>query len=425
MTEIRLGFGSDSVKFVFADDQFQLLTSEAAQPPPLTDVEINDQLSSPIASPTIEESFSSGDTVLIVVSDATRATASGQILNLLVRRLIQEGVSPAEIAIIFSTGIHRPVTAEEKIKLLTPFIAQRIRTLDHFASDPAALVSLGTTARNTPVELNGALRSFSKVITTGGINFQYFAGFTGGRKSVCPGLASARTIAATHMLAMDFETGERRAGVGVGRLEGNAVSEECERVAEFVEPSWGINAVVDNQGRAVRIYAGDWRASHRNACADYLAQHAIAIDQKRDLVVVSCGGDPYDINLIQAHKSMEMAAQATNEGGTIVLLAECSDGLGRPDFLKWFAAANSRELARQLRDSYEVNGQTAWSLMTKTEKFRVILVSKLPADDVRLMRMLPAASLDEAMQIVDSARVGYVMPHGARFLPQARHRPLD
>ena len=195
--------------------------------------------------------------MLIVVSDATRATGSAQILNLLVRLLIQIGVSPADLAIIFATGIHRPVSPQEKLELLSPFIAQRVRTIDHAAYDPSAMISLGTTERGTPIEVNRSLKDFSHVVLTGGIGFHYFAGFTGGRKSICPGLASARTIEATHMLALDFENGGRRAGVGTAQLEGNAVHEECERVAAMIGPRFSVNSVVDARGRTVRIHAGE------------------------------------------------------------------------------------------------------------------------------------------------------------------------
>ena len=94
--------------------------------------------------------------------------------------------------------------------------------------------------------------------------------------------------------------------------------------------------------------------------------------------------------LIQAHKALDIAAHACSEGGTILLLAECRDGLGRSDFLKWFAEKDSRSLENRLRESYEVNGQTAWSLLTKAERYRVHLVSQLPDEDVRQMRMIPA-----------------------------------
>src|SRR5687767_2179310 len=220
---------------------------------PLSDFEVGAAFDAPIASRPLDEIAGSDDSVLIVVSDATRATASAQIVNLLVRRLIQSGVSPARIAIIFATGIHRPVSEKEKVELLTPFVAQRLKVFQHDAYDPAMLTTLGTTASGVAVEVNSALKEFSCVILTGGITFHYFAGFTGGRKSICPGLASAKTIEATHMLALDFEAGGRKAGVDISKLAGNLVHEECERIAALVAPAFSIVTEVDELGRAVKI----------------------------------------------------------------------------------------------------------------------------------------------------------------------------
>lgn len=418
MTEIQLAYGREALNFAFDQNRFEVLGGTSADEKPLTDIEIGEAFSAPVESPPLDDLFSPGDSVLIVVSDSTRATASAQIVNLLVRRLIQNGVAPGNLAIIFATGIHRSVSPTEKIELLTPFIAQRVKTIDHDAYDPSTMVSLGTTARGTAVEVNRALKDFDHVVLTGAIGFHYFAGFTGGRKSICPGLASARTIEATHLLALDFESGGRRAGVGPGFLEGNAVHEECERVAAMIEPRFIINSVVDDRGRAVQIYAGDWRAAHARGCKAYLANHATEIRATRDLVIVSCGGSPYDLNLVQAHKALDMAAQACTEGGTIILLARCNEGLGHPDFLKWFAAENSRAVETRLRDSYEVNGQTAWALLTKAERFRIQLVSDLPDDSVRSMRMTPARSLSEALVQTNAETPGYLMPRGQAVLPR-------
>jgi nickel-dependent lactate racemase len=417
MLSLKLGYGHDSNSFLYDEARFQLLEAEAREQQPLTDAEIGKALDAPIDSPPLEEIVKAGESVLIVVSDATRATASGQVVNLLVRRLIELGVAPVDISIIFATGIHRAVTEDEKRTLLTPFIAQRIKTITHDALDAASMIQLGTTERGTPVEVNRALKEFDHVILTGAIGFHYFAGFTGGRKSICPGLASARTIEATHNLALDFERGGRRAGVGTGLLAGNAVHEECERVAALIAPSFLINTVTDERGRAVRVYAGDWRAAHRVACAEYADAHSVKIETKRDLVIASCGGSPWDINLIQAHKSLDMAAHACREGGDIILLAECVDGFGRADFLKWFDAADSRALEERLREHYEVNGQTAWSLLVKAEKFRVHLISKLAETDVRQMRMIPARSLDEALARLEPKTQGYIMPRASSLLP--------
>jgi nickel-dependent lactate racemase len=417
MPEIKLSYGREAVSFAYDAARFRVLEADAREVRPLTDVEIGAAIDAPLGSPLLEEIISAGETVLIVVSDATRASGSAQVVNLLVRRLIESGVSPIDINIIFATGLHRPTTPEEKRELLTPFIVQRIKTLDHDAYDSSSMVQLGATKRGTSIELNRALKEHDHVILTGALGFHYFAGFTGGRKSICPGLASAPTIEATHMLALDFERGGRRQGVGTGLLEGNAVHEECERAAASVSPSFLINTVVDERGRIVRLYAGDWREAFLRGCAQYLAEHSVHIEEKRRVVLASCGGSPWDINLIQAHKSLEMAAQACLEGGDIILLAECADGFGRADFLKWFDAPGSSALESRLGERYEVNGQTAWSLLVKAEKFRVHLVSKLADEDVRQMRMRPAATIDEALARVNQDGEGYIMPRAASLLP--------
>ncbi|HVS82699.1 MAG TPA: nickel-dependent lactate racemase [Pyrinomonadaceae bacterium] len=419
MPTIELGYGPGAIKFDYEGARFEVLAPDESKAHPLTDAEIGAALDAPIDSRPLEDLVAPGDSVLIVASDATRATGSAQIINLLVRRLIQIGTPPSDIAIIFATGIHRPVRQEEKLELLSPFIAQRIRTIDHDAHRPSQLTQVGVTASGQAVEVNRALKDFSKVILTGAVGFHYFAGFTGGRKALCPGLASAETIKATHMLALDFERGGRRAGVGAGLLEGNAVSEECERVAAMIDPAFIVNAIVDQRGCIEQVFAGDWRAAHARACEAYASSHTQRIPEKRELVTVSSGGSPYDINMIQAHKALDMAAHACVEGGTIVLLAECGDGLGRADFLKWFESADSRALEARLREAYEVNGQTAWALLTKTERFRVHLITKLSDDDVRRMRMIPGRSLDEAMADVPPNTKGYIMPRGAALLPVA------
>lgn len=417
MNEIHLPYGRDVVEFGWDGDRFAVVADRTTSAKPLTDFEVGAALDSPIQSPPLDEIVDSDDSVLIVVSDATRPTASAQVVNLLVRRLVQLGVSPAQMAVIFATGIHRPVTEQEQTELLTPFIVQRLQVLQHDAYDASKLISFGATPSGLEVELSSALQRYSRVILTGGVNFHYFAGFTGGRKSICPGLASAETIKATHMLALDFETGGRKAGVGTGLLDGNAVHEACERVAEMVEPAFGVNTIVDSSKRAVKLFCGNWRLAHRAACEHYLEHHSIRIPEQREVVIASCGGFPYDINLIQAHKALDMASYACRDGGTIVLLAECRDGLGRPDFLKWFESANARSLADRLRGEYEVNGQTAWALLTKAERYRICLVSDLPDEQVRLMHMTPVGSIAEALE-GSGQQTGFIMPRGAAVLPR-------
>jgi lactate racemase len=418
MAQLELGYGREKVQFDYDEERFIVIAPpEDERAPPLSDAELGALIDDPVDAQPLEECISPGESVLVVVSDATRATASAQVVNLLARRLIQLGVAPADLRIIFATGIHRAVSAQERDELLSPFITQRLRTLAHDAHDAAQHVQLGVTERGTPIEVNCALVEHDHVLLTGGITFHYFAGFTGGRKSICPGLASARTVAATHLHALDPQTGGRRAGVGTGRLDGNAVHEECERVAAEVAPSFLLNTVVDERGRAVNLYAGHWRTAHRLGCAEYADAHTIKVEEKRPVVIVSGGGLPHDLNLIQAHKALDMAAHACTEGGAIILLAECRDGTGRADFLRWFDATDARALAARLLADYAVNGQTAWTLLDKAERFRVQLVSQLAEGDVRRMRLEPARTLDEALARVAPDARGYIMPHGARYMP--------
>lgn len=424
MPNINLKYGKSQIPFDFSDNQFQILGNPKEESA-LSDVEIGARFDNPFDSKPVEEIINTGERVLIVVPDATRQTACGQVVNLLVRRLIANGTAPHEINIIFATGIHRAVTTDEKREILSPFIVQRIKTLDHKAKDLMQIAGLDSKQfinlgeiNGAPVELNRALTEYDHTIIIGGITFHYFAGFTGGRKLICPGLASERTISATHAIAFDCETKSRRDGVGTGILKGNAVHEAFIEIASKMKPSFSINTIVNHKGEAAEVFCGDWISSHERACEFYAAQNTIEITEKRDLVIVSCGGAPFDLNMIQAHKALETASHACATGGTIVLLAECADGLGRKDFLNWFEAETSANLAENLCRSYQVNGQTAWSLLRKSERFDIKIITSLSKNETRRMHLEKIESLNE----IDKTKQGYIIPFGAKYLIKAEMR---
>lgn len=414
MPTIDLKYGRDVIPFEYDAQRFEIL-GNLTEKTTLSDADIGQWLDDPIDSRRLDEIIDAGQSVLIVVPDATRQTGCGQVVNLVVRRLIANGTAPHDIRIIFATGIHRKVTDAEKEAILTPFIAQRIKTLDHDPRDLMQLVRIGETLGGIPIELNRALTEHDHVIITGGISFHYFAGFTGGRKLICPGLASSRTISETHKLAFDCQTLSRREGVETGKLDGNAVNAAFMEIVEKVAPIFAINSIVNDSGDIVDLFCGNWRTSHRAACDAYAGQHTVHIAEKRDLVIVSCGGYPFDINLIQAHKALEAASHACNDGGTIIFLAECADGLGRDDFLKWFDAENSKALAETLCEKYQVNGQTAWSLLTKAERFDIRIVTSLDESAMQRMRLHKLNTADIASIQKQNPTSGYILPIGAKI----------
>lgn len=415
MPTINLGYGKSTINFTFDENRFEVL-GRSEENLPLTDVEIGEKFDHPIDSKPLEEIINTGESVLIVVPDATRQTASGQIVNLLVRRLIANGTMPFDIRIIFATGIHRRVTDAEKRELLTPFIYQRIKTLDHNARDLAQIVRISETDDGIPIAVNRALIEHDHVIIVGGITFHYFAGFTGGRKLICPGLASSQTISATHKLAFDCETKSRRTGVGTGILDGNAVHEAFAKVVSKLPPTFSVNTIVNDKGEAIDLFCGNWLTAHRTSCDFYAARHTIKIAEKRDLVIVGCGGFPFDTNLIQAHKALDTATKACADGGTIIFLAECGEGLGKSDFLNWFEVENSGALAEKLCAKYQVNGQTAWSLLKKAEKFQIYMITSLSEEQTRPSRIQKARVLEEVLLNIKPEKKGYIVPFGAKFL---------
>ncbi len=415
MSSIELKKGRAAIPFEYDEERFDVLGG-ASGGAAMSDAEIGARFDEPIGSKTIEEIVGDGDTVLIVVPDATREVGCGQAVNLLVRRLIANGTNAFDIRIIFATGIHRKVTDAEKAAIVTPFIAQRIKMLDHDPRDLMQIVRMGETEGGIPVDLNRALTEHDHVILVGGVSFHYFAGFSGGRKLICPGLTSSRTVSATHKLAFDCDKLDRRDGVGTGLLDGNAVHEAFVEVSGRVTPSFAITTTVNDEGEITDLHCGDWIVSHRAACDAFLANHSVTVPDRRDLVIVSCGGFPHDINLIQGHKALDAASYACREGGTIILLAECSEGLGRADFIDWFAAVDSRALAAKLCAKYQVNGQTAWSLLKKTERFDIRIVSDLPAETASQMGLTAYPTLDEALKKATPFESGFIIPTGARCL---------
>ena len=414
MAQIFLRYGTEKLRFDYDPGRFTVLAAAEDQPA-LTDLELGTRLDSPIGKGTIEDLVAPDDSVLLVVPDATRKAGAGQVVNLLVRRLIANGTAPFNISIIFATAIHRLTTEQEKAEIVTPFIAQRIKMFDHDPRNLMGLVKLGETSDGTPIELNRLLAESGHVIIVGGVGFHYFAGFSGGRKLICPGLASARTATGTHKLAFDCGTRDRRKGVGPAMLDGNAVHTAFLEAAARVPVSFAVNTIVNDDGAITDIYCGDPVLAHRAACAAYASKHTITVPEVRENVIVGCGGHPHDINLIQAHKALVAAAEICQPGGEIVLIADCPDGPGRSDFLQWFDAGSSNILADRLCESYKVNGQTAWSLMRITERYKVSILTSLDSETCGRVGMKTLRGIDD-LAAAGNSGTGYILPAGAKYL---------
>jgi nickel-dependent lactate racemase len=366
-------------------------------------------------------SFRPGEKTVIVTSDITRYSGSEVYLPLLVERLNRQGVPDRDLEILIALGIHRAQTPHEHEKILGTLYG-RIRVRDHDCDDQSQLVSIGRTSNGIDVRINRTAVEAENLILTGVIGFHYFAGFGGGRKSVLPGIASRQACLASHFAVLNPGQGSGKNQRAVtGNLDNNPVHQAMNEACALAAPDFILNTVLAPDKRIMAAFAGHWHNAHEEGCRYYREHFSYPLRAKADLVVVSCGGFPKDINLIQAHKSMEYAAQALKDGGVMILLAECRDGFGNATFFSWFRHKRLDKFEAALREKYEINGQTAYSVLQKALRYRIILVSEFPGPQVEEMGMLPAASLDEALQMADRFLppdwTALVMPEGGSVLP--------
>ena len=366
-------------------------------------------------------SFKPGDTVTIVTSDITRYTGSELYLPLLVERLNRQGIPDGAIRILIALGIHRGQTPHEHEKIVGPLYG-RIRVHDHDCDNQAQLVSIGRTSNGIDVRINRAAVDAERLILTGVIGFHYFAGFGGGRKSIMPGIASRSACMESHFAVLNPGPGSGKNPHAVtGNLDNNPVHQALSEACALAAPDLILNTVLAPDREIIAAFAGHWRTAHEDGCRFYREHFTYPLREKADLVIVSCGGSPKDINLIQAHKSMEYAGQALKDGAVMILLAECRDGFGNGSFFSWFRHADLQDFEAALRENYEINGQTAYSLLQKAQRFKIILVSEFPGPQVEKMGMQPARTLTEALQIADgylpAGWQALVMPEGGSVLP--------
>jgi nickel-dependent lactate racemase len=368
-------------------------------------------------------SFKPGEKVVIVTSDITRYTGSEIYLPLLLERLNEQGILDRDIEILIALGIHRSQTPHEHEKILGSLYG-RIRVRDHDCDDRDGLVSIGRTASGIDVRINRQAAEADRLILTGVIGFHYFAGFGGGRKSILPGIASRQACMDSHFTLLNPEPGSGKNLQAVtGNLVGNPVHQAMTEACALAAPVFILNTVLNPDKRIIAAFAGHWREAHDAGCRYYREHFSLRLQAQTELVIVSCGGFPKDINLIQAHKSMEYASKALKEGGVMILLAECRDGFGNSGFFNWFRHGSLDVFEATLREHYEINGQTAYSLFEKTRRFTIILVSEFHDAQSKAMGMIPAAGLDEALRIAQEKLThnwtALVLPDGGCVLPVA------
>ncbi len=293
---------------------------------------VQNALKNPVGSSPLSEMLrkSGVRSVVIVVSDITRPVPYADFLDIVLEEIEDSGVPRDNIILLIATGMHRPSTADEREHMFGSEVCERYRIIDHRADKGDELVTIGKRSRaGRLIELNRYFVEADFRIITGLVEPHFMAGFSGGRKAICPGLCSLETVKAFHSFSFLDNSKARN-----GNVEGNPLHYEALSIAREADAHFCINIVVDRKHRVVEAVAGDLEASHNTTCR-LVSKHACpAVEQEMDVVLTSSGGLPLDAIFYQCVKGMVSCLPAVKKGGVVVSIGSCSEGIGSSEYQK-------------------------------------------------------------------------------------------
>jgi nickel-dependent lactate racemase len=421
---IKLKYGKKNLSFhIHSENLLGVIKSEEVPIPKDTDRLIKSALNAPFNGPPFDYFFQKGERVTVIVSDVTRYTASHIFLPILIDRLNNAGINYDDIRVVVALGIHRQQSPKELRMIVGDEVYKKVRVYNHNAFDSKRLTYLGRTDSGIKVEINTLVADSDKILLTGSIGFHYLAGFGGGRKSILPGVASFDSCVDAHLLVLNPpKLGGRHPMATTGVLNGNPFHELMIEACEMLCPKFLFNTILSSNREILKIVSGDYVSAHLQGCDFLLDNFSPELEEKADLIIVSSGGFPKDINFIQAHKSIDHSINALKENGVMIVLARCQEGFGNPTFLDWFQYDDLMDFERALRKNFEINGQTAYSTLIKAKRARIIIVSELDDEDVKRMSMVPADTIDQALSIaydiLGDKPSTYVIPDGGFVFPR-------
>jgi nickel-dependent lactate racemase len=343
----------------------------------------------------------------LVVPDRTRPLPLAPLVKAIVAALRPRGYG-GHPPLVFASGTHRPMRAEEMDAALGD-ARDLVRPFAHDCdAGPLVLLDDGATRVHEEVARS------SGVIAIGPISFHYLAGFGGGRKLVLPGVADRKTATAIHRAALRDNPPGRAVGAKAGILDDNPMHRAIVARLTRLPPSAGLSVVVEN-GAVPDAEAGELLAHHATLADRYTSERHLALTGQLAAAMVSCGGHPHDVDLVQAHKSLRAVAPILADGARVVLVAELGGGLGHPRFGDWVSSSSATEQLTQLLSRFSIGQQTAWSLRTLLDRFEVGLISTLDDETTKKLGMTPLTA-DSAPAFVSGRGVVGVLPRGAQLL---------
>lgn len=412
---IEVGYGKGTQSVEIPDKNILKILranplSEEVQDTP--DILVRRALAEPIGAPRLQEIIRPGEKVVIITSDISRPMPTWDVMPALLDELYAAGADPADITLVFARGSHRGHTDEEREHLAGARAWQEIRCVD---SDPDSCINLGTTSRGTPIDIMQLVAEADRRICVGNIEYHYFAGYSGGAKALFPGTSTPQVIQANHSMMVD----ER---AHAGNIDDNPIRQDIEEAAKACPIDFILNVILDEHKKIIYAVAGDITQAHRKGCAFLDSLYQVEIPQRADIVIVSQGGAPKDANLYQTQKALDNSKHAVKDGGTIILVGACNEGMGSAVFEQWMTESESPEaMIEAIGRNFVLGGHKAAAIAQILKRADISMVSEMAPDFVRSIFMQPYDSLapafaDAMKKHGDDATV-IVMPFGGATLP--------
>jgi nickel-dependent lactate racemase len=409
MAKFTIPYGKKELTFSLPDSRQVTLLSPVEVPAVAKPEQlVNQALDQPAGGKKLAD-FSGARSVAIAINDKTRPVPHQHLLPPLLARLEALGLPPQAITLLIATGTHPPMPRAEFEWILPAEILNRYPVVCHNAYDSDSLVHLGQTARDTPVWINRRFAQADLRIVVGNLEPHQFVGFSGGVKSAVIGLGGPQTI--NHNHAMMSEPQAR-----LGQFADNPVRQDIEEMGQMVGIHFALNAILNEQKKIVEVVAGDPAAVMAHGIPRIRNLYQIRVPKPFDLLIVSPGGHPKDINLYQAQKGLAHATLVTREEGTVILAAACPEGTGSQKYEQWMQDKDSHQAVFEAfqQEGFRIGPHKAFQLARDASRVQVLLVSEMEAAFVQNLLLKPAANLDQALSVAladlpPEARIG-VMP---------------
>ena len=398
MREIKFPYGKGTLKYDFENENLLgIMTSSIEDYRPELEGRdlVRKAMDEPIGSKKLSELAVGKKKVVIIASDHTRPVPSKVIIPDMLSD-IRKGNPDAEITILIATGCHRGTTKDELVSKFGEEIVKNENIYIHDCDDREMLVNIGTLPSGAPCEINKIAYEADLLVAEGFIEPHLFAGFSGGRKSILPGVASRETVMGNHCAEFIAHPKAR-----TGILDGNPVHEDMLWAAQTAKLVFIVNVVLNAEKKPIFAVSGDTVLAHK-AGTDFLSRYCGVKAQPADIAITTNGGYPLDQNTYQAAKGMTAGEATVKEGGVVIMLSESEDGTGGDHFFKVLAdsktvdEAMDKVLARGRNQTVPDQWQ-AQIILRVLQKARVVYVSSIDDETVERMHMIPAHSLEEAM----------------------------